>query len=1369
MALCQLKPLFIRLFFLICLMSISSSFAEPLRQWESWVLKKHPQHTCPWTAGNLKSCVWPGELTLGINDSGGSFNYTADAYEQQSFLPLPGNIDHWPSNVVVNGNAARLIERGGIPYVAVTEGHHTITGHFQWTRRPGQLAVPHSIAIVSLFINSKEQLVDRRKGQLIFSNNNDPLAKKTSDNLKIDVFRLVQDGVPVKATTHIRLSVSGKAREVSFGRVLLEGTEVLQVRSPIPARIEADGTIRAQVTPGEHILEVLARFTTLPSTITTQKLSDEWPEIEYISFQSAPFIRQAKLSGVASIDTNQIAIPTSWSQFPSYRMTEQSTLSIETEFRGDHSPAANELQLQRDLWLDFDGKGLTAFDQINGEMSKDWRLNVANHVQLGRATVDGAPTLITHDKGRQGIEIRSPAIDVEATSRTDINSGFSASGWDASVSQYASRLHLPPGWRVVHASGVDRIQGTWLSGWDLWDVFLLLIIIAATRKLMGIKVAALSVATFLVALHEPGTPLMIIPVLLVIIALLPVMSGRFKRWLRNTGFVFIGFLVLLIIGFSVDRFRLAIYPSLEQARIGVYDHNRYATRVQKKIAPELSLASADTIPTQSLWEQEIAAAPVPQKQRIESLYQVTENDRVQTGPGQPNWTWNSIHFWSSGPIPSEQTLSIYYSKPLFTSIWLVLSVLLVFIYSALVIARLIKLGKVEFNDSGSSKAVLSKDTAGAATMVSLCLVAMLLTALPYSSTAVAEDYPPKYLLDELEERLTKKPDCLPNCVSLSDGFVRIESSDLEIYFNVYADANVSIPLPSGHSSWVLTSVEQEGEVLPLKKEGDNIFVALTKGHHKLKLEGTILDEQASIHFPIAIHNLSISTSDWTVEGLVDGRVTKGVLTLRAKDQGTAVQVDTLKADPAPTFARVVRHFHFGKRWTVYTTVVRETTDGAVSIPIKLLPNERLLSDVGVIDNNQVTVQFEHQQQHIKWTSSLEPVQQLLLEASDGAMYLEEWSFTPSSMWRLEYDGIPPLKLRANANAFEPTFKPWPGEALTVNIRRPEGVSGDVHTVESALLKVEAGSKLQRSILTLNIRASIGTDYPITLPEDVEVLKFIIDGKVMNTPAGHKVIVPLQPREQVVEIEFQSRIDAGMISRSPQIYLPGKATNIRLQYQLPRDRWPLYLKGPAIGPAMLYWGVLFIIILGAIGLPYLARAMKLNIPVSTVGWLLLGLGLSTVNSYGVIVIAIMFFILAARKDYVNPSAMSWVTFNAMQIGIIFWGVLAVLCMIVAIPMGLLSNPEMKVVGNGSGSHFYRYYQDIASAEGGLPTATIASVPLFAYRVVMLLWALWLSTRLIKWAAWAWSCYKEKGAWLPSEPKQKKSKKLSSQGNESKPVE
>jgi hypothetical protein len=39
----------------------------------------------------------------------------------------------------------------------------------------------------------------------------------------------------------------------------------------------------------------------------------------------------------------------------------------------------------------------------------------------------------------------------------------------------------------------------------------------------------------------------------------------------------------------------------------------------------------------------------------------------------------------------------------------------------------------------------------------------------------------------------------------------------------------------------------------------------------------------------------------------------------------------------------------------------------------------------------------------------------------------------------------------------------------------------------------------------------------------------------------------------------------------------------------------------------------------------------------------------------------------------------------------------------------------------------------------------SLPLFVFRILMLLWALWLAYSLLNWLRWGWQCFSEGGLW------------------------
>ncbi|MFA7553213.1 MAG: hypothetical protein WCY88_03105 [Spongiibacteraceae bacterium] len=1364
---------------IIFISSPASATIDPLDNWSAWVLKDHPSHDCPWLASakSTQLCIWPGRLKLLLNSSnkpstngqaidqqGMSFAQQVEVFGRDNLIALPGDQNHWPQAVTINHKPAPVIERNGKPFLMLSAGSYTINGKFIWQQQPSHLAIPETIALISLSKDGQPQVIDLRGEQLLLSPQSQTSSKQTRDSLSIKVFRKLQDGIPLSMQTVVQLSVSGKPRTVRFGKVMLANSEIVSIQSPIPARVEANGDIRAQLTPGEHSIYLLTRFNNNPEALRLPgPSSPEWPPTEYISFEADSALRQLKLTGASSIDTSQIPLPPQWLELPTYKMDQNTTLMLQTEYRGDHSPAANELNIRRDLWLDFDGSGLTSLDKINGSMYQGWRLNAAADTHIGRATVGDEAVLITqldHDKQEQplqGIEIRSPAINLSAISRIDSPSEFSAIGWQARVESFNATLHLPPGWRVLHASGLDQVYGTWISQWDLWDIFLMLIIVAATRKLFDNRVAALAAITFVLALQEPTNPLLLVPGLLIVLALLPIVTRRLQFTLNTTGALISLALLLSLLNFAVDSFRLAIYPSLERASVGQYHpstSNAVSSYADVTMASDnVQMTKRERLLSSPQKAAQLEGAAIATPPAAFDLYQLADSDRVQTGPGLPTWIWNSIQLSSSGPVAEGQILSLIYSPAWLTALWRIASVLFAGLYIVVIIRRFIHLLQQPTTPGAAETSTPTPDTKDenhnvgntASSPMLIVLLSAALSLLHYSPTVSADEYPPEYLLKKLEQRLTQPPACLPACVSLNQGMLNIANNIATISFDAYAQSAIAIPLPDARNDWQLLAVSDNDKQASLNKTAGNAYLQLAPGHHQIVLTAKLSSDQAAIYFPLPIHNFSSSTEGWLVEGLVNGRIRSNTLTLRNLDKNLAQPADTLKAEPISAFFAVKRRFSFGKEWRVQTTVIRHAPDqGAIAINLPLLDNEQVLSDAGTIKDGAITLQLGQQQRSVSFNSSMQPTSALKLLAASGTNYVEEWQFTPSSQWRLNYQGIPPTKNSGGGNTLNPTFRPWPGEALNVAISKPDGVAGPTHTIEKASLDFISGKQLQKSTLVLDIQASIGEDYTFSLPQDAQVLSLTTNNRKLNLPSGNTLTIPLQPGQQQISVVFQQLNQAGISRSTPVIELGTSATNLNISYTLASDRWPLFISGPAIGPAMLYWGVLCVIIIAAIALPYTAKALSLSMPITLSGWLLLGIGLSTVNNYGVLVVALFFFLLAARKQFIDPEAMSRFMFNALQVFIIGWGLLTAINIISAIPLGLLSSPEMQVVGNGSYSHLFNFYQDIV-ANDDFPVATVISLPLLAYRIIMLLWSLWLATKLIQWASWGWQCFVEKSSW------------------------
>ena len=150
------------------------------------------------------------------------------------------------------------------------------------------------------------------------------------------------------------------------------------------------------------------------------------------------------------------------------------------------------------------------------------------------------------------------------------------------------------------------------------------------------------------------------------------------------------------------------------------------------------------------------------------------------------------------------------------------------------------------------------------------------------------------------------------------------------------------------------------------------------------------------------------------------------------------------------------------------------------------------------------------------------------------------------------------------------------------------------------------------------------------PPDATLKHIRIDGRAVTVKdENKKIVLPLRPGLQSAEINWI--VDGGATFRTSTLglELPLKPNNISLSLNLPESRWPLYVGGPNLGPAMLLWGVLIVILGLAIGLGYVVKRQNLSIPVNTTQWVLLALGMSSISILSIVPVVLWF--LPWRRD------------------------------------------------------------------------------------------------------------------------------------------
>jgi hypothetical protein len=322
--------------------------------------------------------------------------------------------------------------------------------------------------------------------------------------------------------------------------------------------------------------------------------------------------------------------------------------------------------------------------------------------------------------------------------------------------------------------------------------------------------------------------------------------------------------------------------------------------------------------------------------------------------------------------------------------------------------------------------------------------------------------------------------------------------------------------------------------------------------------------------------------------------------------------------------------------------------------------------------------------------------------------------------------------------FTSEYRPWPGESLEVALRHPEGVEGQTLTLDSVLLDAAPGTRLERARLAIAARSSREQPLVLRLPKDAELQQVTLDGRdrPARAEAGElRVTVPAGAH--AIEVRWQQPRGIGIAYGLPRVGLSVPAVNVTEQLTLPPSRWLLATRGPAWGPAVLFWPYLVFLLAVSVLLGRLPLS-----PLTSGQWMLLGLGLSQLPSAGALVVVAFVLALAwrAKRPLANEGA-----FDFVQIVLAVWAVASLGLLYTAIQQGLLFAPDMQVAGNGSTDTVLRWYADRVSGE--LPGARVFSLPLWVYRVAMLAWALWLAAGLVRGVAWGWRAFGEGGFWRP----------------------
>ncbi|MDO1530236.1 hypothetical protein QMK61_15465 [Fulvimonas sp. R45] len=1338
---------------LIAMTSWAQDVPPPLRDWQGWALHDVPDHACPFLANQAPGdgsyqCAWPGRLALDAGAGGARFDLDVHV-DAPSWVALPGGDRQWPQAVTANGQPAVVLRHDDQPMLRLAPGDYRVHGELPWSARPARLRVPASIGLVALRVDGRPVArIERDGDQLTLGEA--AAAQRAADALSLRVYRRLQDGLPALLETRLQLDVAGSAREQVLGPVLPAGFVAAALSGDLPARLDGDGRLRVQLRPGQWTLTLDARDGVPLDKVALKLPAAPWPRQEVWSYADANALRGTHAEG-KGVDAAQAGVPDDWRELPAFALDDADGLAVVAGVRGDEGGKGDQVSLQRELWLDFDGRGLRAVDHLTGALRHRQRLDVAAPWQLQRASQEGQPLLVSEGAGGQrGVELRTRELDLGAGLRLPAAGGaIPATGWQLPLEGIDATLHLPYGYRLVAAPGADRAPGTWAAQWSLLDLFELALVAMLAGRLLGWPWALLAALYLALGHREHGAPLWTLAAVLLLALLQRVLpeGGRLRASVRAGAAAVFVLAVLWSLPFAAGQLQYALHPQLERGALGRAVAVGFAgsaaapPKIIRQVTPPPAVAEvagrrpmsapravplpappAPPAPPSQLDAVSVTAAAVPS---VESN-SFDSRSVIQAGAGTPQWDQgNDYRLGWSGPVASEQTVRLLVAPR-----WLVrlLRVLLVGLLAAL-LARLATALWPAWRPRWSG---LRGGTAAGALLLAFAL-------LP--AAAHAQSLPDQQLLDQLKARLTEAPKCAPACASVAQAQLAAGGDTLDLALEVHAGAVVALPLPQPGGTLQLVDAQLDGRAATLGRHDGQALVRLDRGVHRLDLHyrlGTA--DSVDLRFVLRPQRVVFSGQGWTLEGVDEGRLLGDSLALqRVRAAGSVA--GPAPAQEFPPYVRLTRRLLLGVDWRVENTVERIAPEsGGFSLALPLLPGEHPLGDGVPVKDGRIDVTFSGGTRVVRWTSRLDHVAKLALTAPALGQRAEVWEVDAAPMWHVDAHGVP-----TSVGGEGLRFQPLPGETLQLAFTQPSAVAGGSLAFDGVRLAANVGERATEATLQLRARSTRGGEHAITLPAGAELLEARRDGEPVNLAVRHgKLGLPLLPGAHDYRLRLRVPGGAGARTVVPAFALDAPAANIATDLQLPQDRWVLWAWGPTTGPAVLYWSQLAVLLLAAWLL-----ARHAPTPLRFRHWLLLGLGFSAFDwgAYALVVAWLALLGLRAQREL--PARLGATGFNLVQAGLALLTVLALAVLVAAVPKGLLGVPDMHVAGNGSTAWSLHWFAD--QGDGTLPRAGVFSVSLWFYKLAMLAWALWLASALVGWLRWAFEAWSRGGYWRRREAK------------------
>ena len=529
---------------------------EALKVWIPWVKKGNENQNCP----EENSCVFFPKLNIYQSTQSKDiiFEFLGMNYLEKAWVALPYNKEggFWPLTAQVNGKQAVIVEKNNMPYLQINNGENKVVINYAQDKLLKQKIINLNFAPISFSSNSLPITLDNQ--QLLIGQ--DTKTTTSQSNLIIQTFRKLEDNIPLKLTTEIKIDYSGISKEINLGKVIPKNFNLNKLNTDLKVFYKDEQYI-VQLTPGQHFLEFEAYAPQNITEISTKGLVNNIDK-EIWSIQTTPEIRQINIVGAEQIDPKQVNIPSEWMNLPAWLVKDD--LQIKTEKRGVNLNSTLDMTVNRTSWYGFNHDKLTILDRVELTNKDHQFISINNDkIKIDFIKVNENPQLIVLKENKPTILLPMGGLNISTQGTSSIKDDIPTYNFEGNNRMNNWQFNLAPRYRLLATTGTND-SGSWKDSWNLYSVFFLALIIFTFYRLTGKHIALLAALSIIVFQGTNVFSWIIwIPLLLImaILKYLPAKHEFIHKYLKRFGLLLWLMTLAAIMWFVPKELRAMINPS----------------------------------------------------------------------------------------------------------------------------------------------------------------------------------------------------------------------------------------------------------------------------------------------------------------------------------------------------------------------------------------------------------------------------------------------------------------------------------------------------------------------------------------------------------------------------------------------------------------------------------------------------------------------------------------------------------------------------------------------------------------------------------------------------------------------------------------